>query len=182
MDLAGLLTLPTDTFGEQSCDVDFPDLFPTPPPPSNGNNALSGRRTKAVPTEVFAIGLSNGFHCKDLVMALVADDPTLLLCYVERWLKIFAGEIILDHASDPRRFTENRPWMFHCGLPIGSRIHVICCRPKLNLDNFDLQSLYRPSSPRTFIAVLSPPCSPANHRPPLFERNLQSYKSRYDGQ
>lgn len=67
--------------------------------------------------EVFAIGLSNGFHCKDLVMALVADDPTLLLCYVERWLKIFAGEIILDHASDPRRFTENRPWMFHCGLP-----------------------------------------------------------------
>ncbi|KAK0441216.1 peptidase S28 [Desarmillaria tabescens] len=101
------------------CVVEFPDAFPTIPHPdgdrinalyggwgvknkrlffANGKQAtVSAVNSTAVSTEDQPIGLSNGFHCTDLVMALAAPDPTvvavqdLFLEYVEKWLKDFVA-------------------------------------------------------------------------------------------
>ncbi|KAK0200150.1 peptidase S28 [Desarmillaria ectypa] len=106
------------------CGIEFPDAFSTIPLPNGDRiNALyggwgvknkrlffaNGKRdpwreatvsavnSTAVSTDDQPIGLSNGFHCTDLVMALAAPDDTVVavqnsfLVYVERWLKDFVA-------------------------------------------------------------------------------------------
>ncbi len=52
----------------------------------------------AVSTDDQPIGLSNGFHCTDLVIALAAPDETVVavqnsfLVYVEKWLPGFVAK------------------------------------------------------------------------------------------
>ncbi|KAK0437340.1 peptidase S28 [Armillaria borealis] len=109
----------------QECVTTFPEAFSTAPlPDADRINALyggwgvkntrlffaNGKRdpwregtvsavnSTAVSTDDQPIGLSNGFHCTDLVVALAAPDDTVVavqdsfLVYVEKWLPGFVAK------------------------------------------------------------------------------------------
>lgn len=109
----------------QECVTTFPEAFSTAPlPDADHINALyggwgvkntrlffaNGKRdpwregtvsavnSTAVSTDDQPIGLSNGFHCTDLVIALAAPDDTVVavqisfLVYVEKWLPGFVAK------------------------------------------------------------------------------------------